>query len=97
MTWDQIDKASVDAEASSKRNEEYRQKTLELAKAYSKCFSGADGKRVLEDLSGKFIYGNDTPFSSPNINYEAAYHDGEAGVVKFIINQMQHAQLNKPR
>ena len=97
MTWDQIDKASVDAEASSKRNEEYRQKTLELAKAYSKCFSGADGKRVLEALSGNFLYGNDPPFSSPNINCEAAYHDGEAGVVKFIINQMQHAQLNKPR
>ena len=31
--------------------------------------------------------------NSENINYESAYHNGEAGVVKFLINQMKQAEI----
>jgi hypothetical protein len=92
MSWEQIDKASGSPEAALKRKAEFRQKTIELARAYSRCFASEDGQRVLSDLTSRFIYSNDTPFDSPNVNYEASYHNGEAGVVKFVINQIQQAK-----
>ena len=91
MSWDSID--TDNKEAVSKLKEEQRMKALEIAKAYSACFSTSEGKKVLEDLTTRFIYNNDTPFCSQNINYESAYHNGEAGVVKFLINQMKQAEI----
>ena len=93
MSWEEIDKASVDTGASSKHNAEKRAQAAELAKAYNRCFGSDDGKRVLSDLTARFIYNNDTPFASENVNYEAAYHNGESGVVKFVINQRQQAEI----
>ena len=93
MSWEEIDKASVDTGASSKHNAEKRAQAAELAKAYNRCFGSDDGKRVLSDLTARFIYNNDTPFASENVNYEAAYHNGESGVVKFVINQKQQAEI----
>jgi len=93
MSWDEIEKASVDSGASSKHNAEKRAQAAELAKAYNRCFGGEEGKRVLSDLTARFIYNNDTSFASDNINYEAAYHNGEAGVIKFVINQIQQAEI----
>ena len=91
MSWDSID--TDNKEAVSKLKEEQRMKALEIAKAYSACFSTPEGKKVLEDLTSRFIYNNDTPFGSQNINYESAYHNGESGVVKFVINQIQQAKI----
>jgi hypothetical protein len=91
MSWDSID--TDNKEAVSKLKEEQRMKALEIAKAYSACFSTSEGKKVLEDLTSRFIYNNDTPFGSQNINYESAYHNGESGVVKFVINQIQQAKI----
>lgn len=91
MSWDSIDTDSK--EAVSKLKEEQRMKALEIAKAYSVCFSTSEGKKVLEDLTSRFIYNNDTSFGSQNINYEAAYHNGESGVIKFVINQIQQAKI----
>jgi hypothetical protein len=93
MSWDELDNASVNSGAASKQNAEKREKAINLAKAYSHCFATDYGQQVIMDLSNRFIYINDTSFNSPNINYEAAYHDGEAGVIKFIINQIKHAEL----
>ena len=93
MSWEEIDKASVDTGASSKHNAEKRAQAAELAKTYNRCFGSDDGKRVLSDLTARFIYNNDTPFASENVNYEAAYHNGESGVVKFVINQIQQAEI----
>ncbi len=91
MSWDKIDNAKVEAE--SKYAEEQKIKSIELAKAYSGCFSTPEGKRVLEDLTSRFIYNNDTPFESQNVDYEAAYHNGESGVVKYVINLIQQAKV----
>jgi hypothetical protein len=57
------------------------------------CFATLEGKRVLEDLTQRFIFQNNTPFGSENANYESAYHNGESGVVKFLINQIQQAEI----
>lgn len=93
MSWKEIDKAAVDSKAAKKQNAEKRSQVAELAKAYNRCFSDDNGKRVIEDLHQRFIYNNDTPFSSPNANYESAYHNGESGVIKFIINQINQAEI----
>ena len=91
MSWNKIDKAST--ETKSRYAEEQRLKAIELAKAYNGCFSTPEGKKVLEDLTSRFIYGNDTPFESQIVNYEAAYHNGESGVVKYVINLIQQAKV----
>tara|TARA_R110000803_G_scaffold48943_2_gene101830 strand:+ start:793 stop:1077 length:285 start_codon:yes stop_codon:yes gene_type:complete len=93
MTWDTINKTTVDAEGAKAVNQEKRQAAAELAQAYNECFASPGGKRVLEDITQRFIFNNDTSFNVSNVDYEAAYHNGEAGVIKFIINQMQQAKI----
>jgi hypothetical protein len=93
MSWDTINQATTDAEDAKVVNAEKRKAAAELAQAYNECFSGDIGKRVLEDMTQRFIFNNYTPLGSANPNYEAAYHNGESGVVKFIINQIQQAKI----
>lgn len=95
MNFDEISElTSPEAkEAAKKAQANAKAEKVALAQAYARVFSTDDGKRVLEDLSTKFIYNNDTSFESRNINYESAYHNGESGVVKFIIQQMQQARV----
>ena len=92
MSWNDIDRASLNKEATAQYTEEQRIKAIELARAYNNVFSSTEGQRVLEDLTTRFIYNNDTPLTSQNINYESAYHNGESGVVKYVINQIQQAK-----
>lgn len=92
MSWDNIN-ASVDPEEAQKQVNIKHQNAQDLAKSYHRLFTTDDGKRVLADLTKKFVYDNDTSFSSENINYESAYHNGEAGVIKFLINQMKLSQI----
>ena len=61
MSWEEIDKASVDTGASSKHNAEKRAQAAELAKAYNRCFGSDDGKRVLSDLTARFIHSQTHP------------------------------------
>ena len=91
MSWNKIDKAST--ETKSKYAEEQRLKAIELAKAYNGCFPTPEGKRVLEDLTSRFIHGNDTPFESQNVTYDAAYHKGESGECNYVINLVQLAKV----
>jgi hypothetical protein len=93
MSWDTINQATTNAEDAKVVNAEKRKTAAELAQAYNECFSGDIGKRVLEDMTQRFIFNNYTPLGSANPNYEAAYHNGESGVVKFIINQIQQAKI----
>lgn len=89
MSWDQLE---IDQEESNKRKAEIREKQVELAKAYNRCFSTEDGFKVLEDLTNRFIIDNNTPLNAENIEYEAAYHNGEGGVVKFILHLIKQAE-----
>ena len=93
MSWDTINKGDFNATQAQKANEAARYKAAELAQAYHRCFGTDDGKRVLADLTQRFIFQNTTPFGSQNPNYESAYHNGESGLVKFLINQVQQAEV----
>ena len=75
-------------EQQKKDAENAEQQVINLANTYSRCFSTEDGKRVLEHLSNLYIFNSNVDLTSTNINYEAAYKNGEAGLVKVIIKQM---------
>ncbi len=92
MSWVDLDKP-VNTEQAEKYKAESQQKQSDMAKAYHRLFNTDDGKRVLADLTAKMLYNNDTDFTSVNVNYEAAYHNGEAGAVKHIINQIRKAEV----
>jgi hypothetical protein len=89
MSWDQLD---VNKEQADKAKAKIRERQVELAKAYHRCFATDDGFKVIEDLTKRFIMDNDTPFNATNVNYEAAYHNGETGVVKFIMHLISQAE-----
>tara|TARA_R110001632_G_scaffold132207_1_gene246624 strand:+ start:1712 stop:1993 length:282 start_codon:yes stop_codon:yes gene_type:complete len=92
MSWSNIDQIS-DPELAKKQAGIRKQNAVDLAKSYHRVFTTDDGARILADLTRRFVYENDTSFGSENINYESAYHNGEAGVVKFLINQMKQAEI----
>jgi hypothetical protein len=91
MSWEQLDASRIDPEARERQANKQREDMEALTKAYYRCFSTEDGIKVMEDLSKKFIMGNDTPFDASNIEYQAAYHNGETGVVKFMIEQINRS------
>lgn len=66
-----------------------------LAVCYARTFSTKEGQKVLADLFNRFVVFNDTNLASPNIQYEAAYHDGESGVVKYINSMIGRTQRAK--
>lgn len=86
MSWDDLEAKTPDAVKQT------REKQASLAKNYHACFTTNAGKVVLDHLVQSFIMTNDTPFNSPNVEFEAGYHAGEAGLVKMILNQLKKAQ-----
>jgi predicted secreted acid phosphatase len=93
MSWDAINQNDFSDTKAKQANAAARVKAANLAKAYHRCFGTDDGKLVLADLTQRFIFQNNTPFGSENPNYESAYHNGESGIVKFLINQVQQAEV----
>jgi|TARA_R110000765_G_scaffold11851_1_gene37290 hypothetical protein len=91
MTWSDVE--NVSSKDAQRKQQEFRSNAADLARAYHRGFSGENGQRLIEDLTKRFIFNNDVSFGSNNINYEAAYKNGEAGVVKFIINQVTQAEI----
>lgn len=89
MSWESIEGRNEDAH---KASAEARERFIELAKAYHRCFSTEDGQKVLEDLTRKFLWDNPTDLESRNVEYEAAYHNGEAGVIRMIVHNIQQAE-----
>lgn len=87
MSWEEIN------DTPNKMGTKERQAKAEaLAKQYAICFSTECGQAVLTHLVNSFIMESDTNLASQNINYEAAYRNGEAGVIKYILNQVKRAQ-----
>ena len=70
-----------------------RQDESDLARAYNRCFSTDEGKRVLADLAARFIYHSGPELANSNIEYRAAYMNGQSGVVRFIHTQNQRAEI----
>lgn len=88
MSWNSLE---TKKEATHKQKLAQEQQ-IALAKAYRRLFSTEDGKKVLADLNQRFIYNNTTNLDAINPNYEAAFHNGESGVVKFCHLQMGLAE-----
>lgn len=89
MSWQDLE---VDRHNAQKNRDAIREKQIELAKAYNRCFGTDDGAKVLDDMTKRFLLENDTSLSADNINYEAAYHNGEAGIMRYIVHQIQQAE-----
>tara|TARA_R100000963_G_C4594671_1_gene70599 strand:- start:332 stop:607 length:276 start_codon:yes stop_codon:yes gene_type:complete len=89
MSWQDLE---VDRDNAQKTRDAIREKQTELAKAYNRCFGTDDGAKVLDDMTKRFLLENNTSLSAQNINYEAAYHNGEAGIMRYIVHQIQQAE-----
>ncbi len=89
MSWEDIEGASPDAK---KQKAKAQDKLNEMTRAYARSFNTEDGQKVLEDLTRRFLLDNSTSLSSQNVAYEAAYHNGEAGVIRMIIHYIQQAE-----
>jgi len=92
MSWEGLD---VDSEDYKREVALAREKQLGLSKAFKRLFSTKDGQKVLDNLSERFIYNNNTPLDAININYEAAYHNGETGVIQYCHAQIAAAEMQK--
>ena len=84
MSWEDLDKKPD--------NKKQLEAAATLAQIYAVTFSTDSGKKVIEDLTNRFIMSNDTPLTAQNPEYESGYHSGEAGVVKYLIHQMTAAK-----
>tara|TARA_R110000751_G_scaffold285373_1_gene389675 strand:+ start:199 stop:474 length:276 start_codon:yes stop_codon:yes gene_type:complete len=89
MSWQDLE---VDRDNAQKTRDAIRERQTELAKAYNRCFGTDDGAKVLDDMTKRFLLENNTSLSAENINYEAAYHNGEAGIMRYIVHQIQQAE-----
>lgn len=89
MSWDDLE---VNEDKAREAQSAIRERQIELAKAYNRCFGTDDGIKVLEDMSKRFLLENDTSLAAQNINYEAAYHNGESGVMRYVVHQIQQAE-----
>jgi hypothetical protein len=89
MSWQNIEGSN---EGAHKAAAEARERFSELTKAYSRCFATEDGQKVVEDLTRKFLLDNSTDLGARNVEYEAAYHNGEAGVIRMIVHYIQQAE-----
>jgi len=88
MSWEELESIG-DADKAAARAKE---KAQELAKAFARTFSTDDGQKVLAYMTNRYIMGNDVAHNETNIDYVAAYKNGEAGVVKAIIHQINIAE-----
>ena len=88
MSWEGLDNSNKDAGTAAKKAHEAQ---VTIAKNYHHCFSTEQGKFVLNHLVTTFVMENDVALNATNANYEAAYKNGEAGVVKQILNQLKRA------
>lgn len=88
MSWSDLD--NMDGA------EEYigqaRERQAELARLFHRVFTTDDGMKLMEHLIQRYVFNNDTPFTSQNIEYESGYHAGEAGVIKMIVQQVSTAE-----
>ena len=85
MSWKDLTSGKFRDKA-DKINARATEERLVLEQAFKRCFTTEDGKTVLQHLSQQFIYSNDVPLETNNINYVAAYKNGEAGSIKYIIH-----------
>ena len=82
MSWDDLDQVKKDGGEALKQA---KQKSAEICQMYSRVFSSQDGQKVLAHMVQGYVMGNNTNLSEPNIDYVAAYKNGQGSVIKDII------------
>lgn len=95
MSWPDLDKVSSPEakQAAEKVAEQRRLVEVALAQAYHRLYNTDDGKLVLTDLYKKMVINNTPDKTEPNIDYMAAYCDGESGTVSYIQAQITRAEV----
>ncbi len=93
MSWGSIKNIQFGADEAKQQGKERQADAAALAKCYAAVFRTEQGKKVLADLTNRYIMNNDTPLNATNITYEAGYRNGEAGIVKYLIHQMNIAKI----
>lgn len=95
MSWEDLNESNSPEtkERAKQAAEERRLAEISIAQCYARCFSTDDGKRVLADLTNNLIINNNTPMDSANVQYVAAYKNGEKGAVNLIIHQITRAEV----
>lgn len=91
MSWKDLEQTGKQTSEAKKKAKEQAQKEAELSKKFYRVFSSDDGKVVFDHLFRKFVLENDTPLNAQNIEYEAGYHAGEAGAIKYLTHRMSQA------
>jgi len=89
MSFEDLD---VDTKEIDQRASEFREKQVELFKTFHRTFTTDDGKKVLDFLTKRFLIDNVTPVDFPNVDYLAAYKNGEAGIVRVILSYISQAE-----
>lgn len=95
MSWANINKASSPESKKAAETAAANKKQAEgdLAKAYHRLFKTVDGVKVLADLYGRMVVGNIPTGEEININYLAAFKNGESGCVTYIQQQISRAEI----
>jgi len=93
MNFDDIDKLTASKEEADRLKKEKRAEQAALLQCYSRLFKTDDGQKVLNDLSKRYLYDNGILLDSNNIDYRAAFANGESEVVKQIIKKIQSAEV----
>ena len=91
MSWSEIDGTGKTTQEKELQAKERLAQDIEIAKKFNRLFGSEDGTVVYQYLFNKFILENETPLTATNVEYEAGYHAGESGVIKFIAHQITKA------
>lgn len=74
-------------------NEDVEKEQIDLLQAYHKVFGGAEGKKVLVDLSNNFRMSSPTitsdEFAIGRPDMLMAYREGLRGSILYILSQLQ--------
>jgi hypothetical protein len=93
--FDEIDKiTSKEAKEKAKNaKSNQRAEAASLSQAYARLFRSDDGQKVMNDLYNKMVINNMPDANCQNINYMAAFKNGEAGCVSYIQKQITQAKV----
>lgn len=90
-SWDQL---KLDNQSDAKQSQaEAKQRQIDVAKAFHRCFKTESGQKVLSFLTNAYVMNNAPQKTAQNITYEAGFCNGQADVVTHIINQIQRAEI----
>lgn len=90
MSWDDLEAGFTQEEAEQKKREIHEEQ-ITIARKFARAFGTDDGQAVFEHLFQSFLMKNNVSLSAQNVEYEAAFRNGQADVIKYITNQMARA------